>query len=290
MEKTLDGISDPLLIQTTLPFSLQIWCYLTAAILSGFFLLIELFKIAKKEKQIRLWVGFVFSIMALFLALSHFHKRRIECESLEKKLSFYDTVALNGAQEYLHHIEQLAKSLQSIYRDDILKADSSILKKWPYIERVQWIDHNKNLLHEVESSQSKNSPLLKTLFLKNTGWILQNPDKESPILIHYHTENDVSIYLQMDYKPLSLGFLTLKEKANTHYTLGLLTQKNPTHRFERLAEIPFVLNIDRESPTTLLLHFLLICLLTFSSSYFLLRIYHVSLYKKNLTQPSLQTL
>jgi hypothetical protein len=94
----------------------------------------------------------------------------------------------------------------------------------------------------------------------------------------------------MDYKPLSLGFLTLKEKANTHYTLGLLTQKNPTHRFERLAEIPFVLNIDRESPTTLLLHFLLICLLTFSSSYFLLRIYHVSLYKKNLTQPSLQTL
>jgi len=290
MEKTLDGISDPLLIQTTLPFSLQIWCYFTVAILSGFFLLIELFKIAKKEQQIRLWVGFVFSIMALFFAFSHFHKRRIECESLEKKLSFYDTVALDGAQEYLHHIEQLARSLQSIYRDDILKADSSILKKWPYIERLQWIDHNKNLLHEVESSQSKNSPLLKTLFLKNTGWILQNPDKESPILIHYNTENDVSIYLQMDYKPLSLGFLTLKEKANTHYSLGLLTQKNPTRRFERLAEIPFVLNIDREPTPTLLLHFLLICFLTLSSSYFLLRIFYVSLYKNNITRPSLQTL
>lgn len=290
MEKTLDGISDPLLIQTTLPFSLQIWCYLTASLLSSFLFLIELFKIAKKEKQIRLWVGFVFSTMGVILALSLFHKKRLEIEIHEKKLSFYDTVAVNGAQEYLHHIEQLAKSLQSIYRDDILKADSSILKKWPYIQRVQWIDHSKNLLHEVDSSQSKSSPFLKTLFLKNTGWILQNPEKESPTLIHYLTENDVSIYLQIDYKPLSLGFLTLKEKVITNYTLGLLTQKNPTHRFERLADIPFVLNIDRDPPPNLLLDFLLICLLTFSSSYFLLRIYHVFLHKKNLPQSSFQTL
>jgi hypothetical protein len=280
-KRTLEGINEPLLMQMVHPYSFEIWIYLVATALSTLLVFIDLFKIARKREKLHWWIGFCLSSIALALVVTLFNEKKREIAILEKKLFHYDSIAFSGAQEYIHHIQQLAKSLQSIYHDDILKADASILKKWPYIERIQWIDHKKNLLKEIGPPQPKHSPSLRTLFMRDTGWILTNKETESPLFIHYLTENEVSIYLQMDFKPLSLGFLSLREKALTEYSLRTVASKNDPETFERIGDSPFNLKKDRDSRPQLYFFFLAIPFFTLSSAYFLLRIYHLTIKKKS---------
>ncbi|MFZ4673944.1 MAG: hypothetical protein ACOYL1_06350 [Chlamydiia bacterium] len=279
-KRTLEGINEPLLLQMVHPYSFEIWMCLLATAFSTLLVCINLFKIAKKGGKVHWWVGYCLSSVALVLVAALYNQKKSEIWTLEKKLFHYDSAAFSGAQEYIYHIQQLAKSLQSIYHDDILKADASILKKWPYIERIQWIDHKKNLLKEIGPPQPKHSPSLRTLFMKDTGWILTNKESESPLFIHYLTENEVSIYLQMDFKPLSLGFLSLREKALTEYSLSTLSAKNEPNHTEQIGDSPFILKKERDSQPHLYFFFLAIPFFTLGWAYFLLRIYHLAIIKK----------
>jgi hypothetical protein len=276
LQRNFFGLDEPLVVRTIVPYSieLKILFFLTL-----FFFLVFHISLLRTHSAFYSRTGWFCyaSLLALTVALSTWHlswQHNLQIE--EKNRQHYDSIALQGVTKYLSHIEQLARSLIEIHNDSTGRLDDSFFKKWPFIEKIQLIDHEKNILHEACSPHASPTTSLKTLFLKNTGWILKNPENQNSQLIHYRTEDPISIYLEIDLKPILAPLLLLRDLSQTAYHLEIAPKKLdgfvPT-----IASTPFYLKmvhppLKRWSPP------LFLFLLTLGGAlFFPLRIFYVSI-------------
>ncbi|MBM3196873.1 MAG: hypothetical protein FJZ61_02660 [Chlamydiae bacterium] len=243
LEKNFFGLDEPLVVRAIVPYNkeLKILFFFTIFFFLVFHISLLTTHSAFYGRTGWLCYGTLLASTAVISTwhLSWQHNLQIE----EKNQQHYDSIALEGVTKYLCHIEQLARSLIEIHKDNIGKVDDSFFKNWPFIEKIQLIDHDKNLLHEACSPHASPTPSLKTLFLKNTGWILKNPENQNSQLIHYRTEDAISIYLEIDLKPIFAPLLILRDISQTAYHLEI-APKNLERFVTTIAQTPFYLKMD----------------------------------------------
>ena len=219
MEKILDGIPDPLSIQYRFPLP---WVTLAFAGLGLVFFSTFLFEIffhlfSKKNRKAAVTLLSSMALLGCSLFIQESKKRAYQTQ-LQKTVQAKNYVE-TGVRNYLLHIEQMAKSLLSIFEEHPKNLEPNLLKKWGYLQKVRLIDHDKNCIMEIAQEGYEKSKSLSTLFMKDSGWI--GPDKKNnqASFIYFTTVKDTTIYLQLSLKPLLDPLLLLKEETGLSFEL-----------------------------------------------------------------------
>lgn len=219
IERLLDGIKEPLCIQFRFPLP---WITFIFGILSLIFFCVFIFEIVFYILSAKHRLSAILLSISFVLATSSIYIQKTKKSTFEthiKNKNNAKNYAETGVRNYFLHIEQMAKSLLSIYEENPIHLDASLFKKWGYLQKIRLIDHEKNYILEKAKEGFEKSKSLSTFFMKDSGWIGPEVKTSQPGIIYFTTVNEKTIYLQLSLEPIIDPLLLLFEETGQFYEL-----------------------------------------------------------------------
>ncbi|MBM3194491.1 MAG: hypothetical protein FJZ60_01870 [Chlamydiae bacterium] len=220
MEKVLEGICDPLSISFRFSFP---WVTVALATLTIFFFslfLFEIFFYLRSKKHRKAAITMLTTLALLVFSILIQENRKTAYQTFQHKTAQAKNYTETGVRNYLLHIEQMAKSLLSIFEENPKNLEPPFLKRWGYLQKIRLIDHEKNCIIEIAQEGLEKSKSLSTLFMKESGWIGPDMKNSQAGFIYFTTQNEKTIYLQLSLKPLLDPLFVLKEETGLSFELG----------------------------------------------------------------------
>ncbi|MFZ4772456.1 MAG: hypothetical protein ACOYK9_00490 [Chlamydiia bacterium] len=241
IQKELAGISPPLNIKMVLPPPLPLCLLALSSLIAFFCFLTASYKVAKQKNQRLLFFSWIFC-MLLTVALFQLKQAQDKTHYAQELTHRHATsIAISGVENYIRHIEQLGKILHIVSEQEKMETlDTHFFQKWPYLEKIRFINHSKNEIFEKCSPYHDKQANLNILFLKSSGWIGPENGKTNPYILHYTTVDEKTLILQINLGPLLTPLHILEEKVNAHYNF---TKKSLPTNYETypIEGTPFIL-------------------------------------------------
>lgn len=220
MEKVLEGICDPLSIQFQFSFPWMTVALATLALIFFSIFLFEIFFHLRSKKHRKAAMTMLTTLALLVFGILIQENRKTSYQTHQHMMIQTKNYAETGVKNYVLHIEQMAKSLLSIFEENPKNLEPTLLKKWGYLQKVRLIDHEKNCIMEMAQEGFEKSKSLSTLFMKDSGWIGLDKKNSQADFIYFTTQNEKTIYLQLSLKPLLDPLFVLKEETGLSFELA----------------------------------------------------------------------
>lgn len=250
MEKLLDGIKEPLCIQFRFPLPLTTLVFGFLSLIFFFMFIYEIvfYILSAKHRlsAILLSISFVLATSSIYIQKT----KKSTFETQIKNQNHAKNYAETGVRNYFLHIEQMAKSLLSIYEENPIHLDASLFKKWGYLQKIRLIDHEKNYILEKAQEGFEKSKSLSTFFMKDSGWIGSEFKTSQPGIVYFTTVNEKTIYLQLSLQPIIDPLSLLLEETGQFYELKRYETKDLSSISEKLLtpSAPFYLDTQPINP------------------------------------------